>query len=152
MLQHISMLRLPLQWLLSFDSMCAFQIVAPNFGQRAATGWHVPTKAEVVQLLNYAGLVIYPNLRTTYSGGNVLMESGTSHWGCGTNSTGLSGLPNGIRSVDASFVNKGIQFRFWSASNEEFYLDCANGGLHLDTESCKSKMDISDYSIPLISH
>ena len=78
----------------------------------APSGWHVPTVAEYATLQNFLGGVLVA--------GGKLKESGTSHWlgpnTGATNSTGFTGLPEGNRSIDGSFVHQTVHGWWWCSS------------------------------------
>jgi uncharacterized protein (TIGR02145 family) len=92
-----------------------------NFGAAESSklcpvGWHVPTASELSTLMNPYRLTIeYPN--GPDPAGNELMEIGTVHWNdaMGTNETGFTALPGGIRSYNAS-NNIGVKAFFWSST------------------------------------
>ncbi len=82
-------------------------------GKLAPNGWHVATDAEWSTLTTYLG-------GESVAGGK-LKESGTAHWSStneGTNETGFTALPGGIRSnVDGIFLFKGTGGNWWSGTN-----------------------------------
>lgn len=76
-------------------------------------GWHVPIRAEYNELISYLG-------DTAVAGGK-LKESGNTHWlspSAGTNTSGFTGLPGGLRSVPMPSVNfnaMGSGGGFWAS-------------------------------------
>jgi len=73
------------------------------------SGWHVPTDGEWTVLTDFLGgsSVAGAEMKTTYGwfgGGN------------GTNSSGFSGLPGGVRSSNGNFWGAGSQGYWWSSS------------------------------------
>ena len=77
----------------------------------APEGWHVPSTAEWMKLVNYLGGYI--------NAANKLKETGTAHWVCPnpdvTNETGFSALPAGIRDSDHNFTGLGNETIFWTS-------------------------------------
>ncbi len=75
-------------------------------------GWHIPTIAEYLILIEKIG-------GKTYAGG-ILKEEGLSHWispnAGATNTSKFSILPGGYRSINENFVNKGEFAFFWTSS------------------------------------
>lgn len=75
-------------------------------------GWHVPTNGEWITLINYLGGEL--------AAGDKLKESGSIHWGdinSGTNITGFTALPGGIRNETGVFTGTGTSAFFWSSSS-----------------------------------
>lgn len=74
----------------------------------APSGWHVPTQTD------------YTTLRTTLGGGTVaggpMKLTGTEFWSVanGTNTSGFSGVGNGKRDFDGSFIDLKIKGMLWS--------------------------------------
>jgi len=92
---------------------------AVNTGKLAPTGWHVPTTAELL----------------TISGAK---ETGFNHWISpntgGTNESGFTALPNGIRYVEGVFGGIGIFAFIWSSSagmmavyNDQSFISVGSG-------------------------
>jgi uncharacterized protein (TIGR02145 family) len=83
-----------------------------NSGNLCPTGWHVPTDAEFVALVNYLG--------GSLVAGGKLKESGTAHWISpntdATNESGFSGLPAGGRDILGRFSSIGLSGGFWTSS------------------------------------
>jgi uncharacterized protein (TIGR02145 family) len=77
------------------------------------SGWHLPGRAEWIQLSNFLG-------GENVAGGK-LKESGTSHWlnpnEGATNATGFTALPGGLRDVNGIYGNIG-RYGYWWSSNE----------------------------------
>jgi uncharacterized protein (TIGR02145 family) len=80
----------------------------------APTGWHIPTDAEWTTLITYLG-------GSTVAGAK-MKESGTSHWSAyntnGTNSSGFTALPGGLRSDLGAFDGFTNYADFWSATED----------------------------------
>ncbi len=80
-----------------------------NTGKLCPTGWHVPTDAEWTVLTDYLG--------GTAVAGNKLKEAGTIHWlsiNGGTNESGFTALPGGVRNYAGSFYGINENGRWWS--------------------------------------
>ncbi len=75
-------------------------------------GWHVPSEADLTELINYLG-------GDSIAGG-MLKESGTAHWVNpnvdATNESGFTALPTGYREVDGSYQALGFVTYIWSSS------------------------------------
>lgn len=77
------------------------------------SGWHLPSDLEWTQLINYF---------VGFSPGNMLKESGTTHWQSpnnllgATNASGFTALPGGTRNVDGTFGYVGQIGNFWSTT------------------------------------
>lgn len=71
-------------------------------------GWHIPSQAEVTELLNNCGGVPV--------GGAALCVEGNNYWaqGGGTNSVGFSALPGGVRGT--GFYYLGTVFTMWTTT------------------------------------
>ena len=83
------------------------------------TGWHVPTDTEWITLTTYLGGI-------TTAG--TVMKSTSTLWNVhsppspGTNTSGFSALPGGIRDNDGSFIYSIVGAFFWSATESaSFY-------------------------------
>ena len=97
----------------------------------APQGWHVPTETEWTTLINYLG-------GASVAGGK-MKSTGTTYWGSpntGTNSSGFSALPGGLREADgaSSFGNGAYGFiTMWSSTplnastSRNFYIATGNG-------------------------
>jgi uncharacterized protein (TIGR02145 family) len=76
------------------------------------TGWHVPSSAEWVTLVNYL-------LGNDVAGGK-LKETGTTHWLSpntgATNESGFTALPGGYREIDGRFSNIGTGGYWWTST------------------------------------
>lgn len=74
-------------------------------------GWHLPSDEEWEQLRDYIGI--------TGAGGK-LKETGTTHWASpntgATDEYGFTALPNGERSSNGAFENKGNNAFFWTST------------------------------------
>ena len=80
------------------------------------SGWHIPSDEEFTQLIDFLG-------GEGVAGGK-MKEAGDDHWYTqstgATNSSGWTGLPGGARWFEnSSFVNKGSEGSWWSASQVE---------------------------------
>lgn len=78
-------------------------------------GWHMPSDAEFMVLTRYLGEA------DDVSGGR-LKEAGTAHWDApnegGSNSSGFTGLPGGMRFQEGQFDHMGKNGLFWSSRRE----------------------------------
>lgn len=91
----------------------------------APEGWHVPTDDDWKELEMYLGMsrseADAEGLRGTNEGLK-LKEAGTSHWNywntesTGTNTSGFTALPGGLRAASGFFANLGSTARFWSST------------------------------------
>jgi len=76
------------------------------------SGWHLPSKAEWTQLVDYL-------VNETVAGGK-LKESGTTHWGIpntgATNEEGFTALPGGNRASGGFFSAIGFNGTWWSST------------------------------------
>jgi uncharacterized protein (TIGR02145 family) len=95
-----------------------------NTGNLCPSGWHVPTRDEWAELLNYVGIK---------TSGDKLRETGSKHWrspGVGeTNPTGFTALPGG----EHTNINNALTFRdmrfagyWWSATLADSPQDACN--------------------------
>jgi uncharacterized protein (TIGR02145 family) len=91
---------------------------AVKTGKLCPTGWHVPSDAEWTTLTTYLG--------GESIAGDKLKEAGFAHWVDtadpdylgGTNSSGFTALPGGLRSVTGAYTGIGGCFGFWWSSTE----------------------------------
>jgi uncharacterized protein (TIGR02145 family) len=78
------------------------------------TGWHIPTQAELTQMINFLG-------GESYAGGK-LKETGSSHWitpiNETTNESGYTTLPAGIRGGYGYFYNLGYIGFIWTSTEQ----------------------------------
>jgi uncharacterized protein (TIGR02145 family) len=88
-------------------------------------GWHIPTDAEWTRLTNYLGgeLIAADRMKS---------KSGWQESGNGTNESGFTALPGGVRGIDGTFVNIGQGEGWWSSSEDN------TGGAFLLTVSYKN--------------
>jgi uncharacterized protein (TIGR02145 family) len=100
---------------------------AANGGKNICpAGWHVPTDAEWQELEFSVGMD-YELIDTIgFHGtneGSKLKETGTTHWGSltcfGTNESGFTGLPGGVRFYYGIFSSLGFMGFWWSST--EYY-------------------------------
>jgi uncharacterized protein (TIGR02145 family) len=75
-------------------------------------GWHVPTNAEFLVLMNYLG--------GSNDAGGKMKESGYTHWNApntgADNSSGFRALPGGYRGPNGNYKDHGSDGDFWSAT------------------------------------
>ena len=90
-----------------------------NTGKLCPTGWHVPDIAEWRILCNPYKTPEYEDETV----GNELMETGVSHWKnpLGTNETGFTAIPSGIRSYDGVFYSLYLSVNYWSSTDAKPY-------------------------------
>jgi uncharacterized protein (TIGR02145 family) len=96
---------------------------AVNTGKLCPVGWHVSTDDEWKQLEMFLGMS-----KTTADGinwrGNIeslrLKETGTTHWTSadneGTNESGFTALPGGVRMSDGSYNGISTEASWWTSS------------------------------------
>ena len=79
----------------------------------APEGWHVPTNAELISLIDFLG-----GMNTA---GGTMKEVGQSHWENpntnATNSSGLTALPGGYIMANGSFTGLGTKGYWWSSNS-----------------------------------
>jgi uncharacterized protein (TIGR02145 family) len=84
-------------------------------GKLCPKGWHVPTKAEWFTLIKYLG-------GETVAAGK-MKETGTVHWITpnrdGSNTSGFTALPGGLRTDDGTFNYMGYFGYWWSAPEKD---------------------------------
>lgn len=77
-------------------------------------GWHVPSKSELEELVNFCG-------RTGIDAPRKLKEAGRSHWEENsesvTNETGFTALPTGRRRNYGEFTRRGNYGAWWTTTN-----------------------------------
>jgi len=85
-------------------------------------GWHLPSKEEWVELVDFAGgeYVAGEKLKAT-SGWNEFCNNGNN----GTDNYGFSALPGGYYCWDGNFHDVGDDGEWWSADEHEDFSDCA---------------------------
>jgi uncharacterized protein (TIGR02145 family) len=100
----------------------------------APQGWHVPTEAEWVELIEYLG-------GYEIAGGK-MKESGTTHWfppnTGATNSSGFTGLPGGVRLVQG-FGGMEIVGDWWSCTYDAGEIAHARSLYYKDTLAYDAK-------------
>ncbi|MCX6227221.1 MAG: T9SS type A sorting domain-containing protein, partial [Bacteroidia bacterium] len=83
-----------------------------NVKGAAPNGWHIPSKAEWMELVTYLGGL-------NIAGGK-MKETGTSHWKApnigATNEYGFTALPGGVRDFAMGFLGKGEWLFFLTAT------------------------------------
>jgi len=97
---------------------------AVSSGKLCPIGYHMPTDAEWKQLELYLGMsqsdVDKETWRASGGVGNKIREVGNAHWintwTLGTNSSGFTALPAGMRNQDGNFQDIGLSVRFWSST------------------------------------
>ena len=72
-------------------------------------GWHVPTDGEWTEMTDFLG-------GESVAGGQMKTTYGWNIGGTGTNSSGFSGLPGGLRYSNGNFLNAGYNADWWSSS------------------------------------
>jgi uncharacterized protein (TIGR02145 family) len=89
-------------------------------------GWHVPSDTEWMQLLNYLG-------GDNFAGHKMKSSYGWEVNGNGSNSSGFTGLPGGLRHYDGDFQSGGHYGNWWSspeAYKDDYYLYlCHDNGI-----------------------
>lgn len=105
--------------------------LAVQTGKLAPAGWHVPTQTEL-EMLN-AGLTADED--DFYLNSIKLKEAGSANWSeeyaNGTNYSGFSALPGGMRFSDGSWGGKGVSGYWWTSSD---YSYSANDAMSLFVE------------------
>jgi uncharacterized protein (TIGR02145 family) len=97
---------------------------AVSSGKLCPLGYHMPTDAEWKQLELYLGMsqsdVDKEAWRASGGVGNKIREVGNAHWTntwtLGTNSSGFTALPAGLRNQNGNFQDIGTSVRFWSST------------------------------------
>ena len=93
----------------SYGALYNFYAVAE--GNLCPTGWHVPSKTEWEDLIEFAG-------GASVAGG-ALKETGYSHWNMpntgATDEFGFSALPGGYRHYSGYFIGVGTREEFWTS-------------------------------------
>jgi uncharacterized protein (TIGR02145 family) len=81
--------------------------LAVNTGKLCPKGWHVPSQEEWNTLINFVG-----------NNASGLKENSNSHWinSGGSNYTGFTALPGGVRFNAGTFANVGLMGVWWSSS------------------------------------
>ncbi len=82
---------------------------AVNTGKLCPWGWHVPSDAEWTALTDYLG-------GESIAGSKMKSSASDSPDWNGTNSSGFSGLPGGVRNSLGNFYNAGSSGHWWSSS------------------------------------
>ncbi|MCE1188715.1 MAG: carboxypeptidase regulatory-like domain-containing protein [Ignavibacteria bacterium] len=88
-------------------------VTTPGAQGICPAGWHIPTQAEFETLIEAVG-----------QNSNSLKAIGQGdgeEFGAGTDSSGFSGLLNGIRGVQGTFGDKSLWAYLWSSSNTSVY-------------------------------
>ena len=76
----------------------------------APKGWHIPTDAEWTELTDSLG-------GQKKAGAKMKSKKGWGHGNNGTNSSGFSGLPGGVRDIDGTFGGDGVGY-WWSSTED----------------------------------
>jgi uncharacterized protein (TIGR02145 family) len=107
-----------------------------NTGKLCPSGWHVPADEEWKSLEMYLGMsqgsADFWYARGTSEGAKI-REAGSENWApgivSGTNDTGFTGLPAGIRNIyDGVFTGEGY-YTYWWTSNNPYYSWAISHGL-----------------------
>jgi uncharacterized protein (TIGR02145 family) len=80
----------------------------------APQGWHVPSQAEYVTLVDYLG-------GEAVAGGKI-KQTGTKHWASpniGSNSSGFTAFPSGYYSINGNFYSLGSAFIVWTSTSQD---------------------------------
>jgi len=77
----------------------------------APKGWHIPTKDEWTELINYLG-------GETRACRKIKNTKGWEGGYNGTNESGFSGIPGGCRKFDGTFSSIGQEANWWSSSED----------------------------------
>jgi len=97
------------------------------------SGWHVPTDGEWMTMEMALGMseseANSSGWRGTDQGTQMKTTYGWINGGNGTNSSGFSGLPGGLRDFSGGFANAGYRGNWWSSSPSGWYR-----GLDFDNE------------------
>ena len=85
------------------------------------SGWHVPTDSEWITMemalgMSEAQANSQLEWRGTNQGSQMKTDYGWTNEGNGTNSSGFSGLPGGLRSLNGDFIQAGEDGYWWSYS------------------------------------
>jgi uncharacterized protein (TIGR02145 family) len=96
----------------------------------APEGWHIPSFEEWVELINFLKIQLPKDYRGSSQGGNKLKsKQGWKYVHCnGTNESGFTGLPGGIRNNGELFINIGTQGIWWSFSDNEIIKQYGDNG------------------------
>lgn len=86
---------------------------AVGTGKLAPTGWHVPTKTELDNLIAYTGTVT--SLKSTRK--SPLAHPRWNYNSNGTDTTGYKMHPGGIRDITGDYRNIGVYGDIWSVTN-----------------------------------
>ncbi|MFC2129573.1 FISUMP domain-containing protein [Bacteroidota bacterium] len=74
-------------------------------------GWHIPSEAEWIQLINYLGWE---------DAGGKLKETGTTHWDSpnegASNESGFTGVPGGVHNILGFYDSMGMKGSWWSST------------------------------------
>jgi len=110
----------------------------------APRGWHISSDSEWIELRNCIG---------GSSAGNKLKEEGFAHWNksefySGTNESGFTALPGGMRNFDGGFFTLGDGGNWWSSTPSAgytaiyMYLAYSTEYMYLDKTSFNDGMSI----------
>lgn len=88
---------------------------AVSSGRLCPSGWHVPSKGELLELRQFLG--------DTLTAGGSLKEKGTEHWKApnagATNSTGFTAVPSGIRYHEGTFSSLTTYSSIWTSTEAD---------------------------------
>jgi len=99
-----------------------YNFYAVNTNKLCPIGWHVPSDDEWKVLEMFLGMTqtevdqLYV-WRGTDQGAQLKSETGWHLDGNGTNTSGFSGLPVGMRNIDGSFDDIGVNTIWWSSTD-----------------------------------
>jgi uncharacterized protein (TIGR02145 family) len=101
-----------------------YNVVAVNNDKLCPVGWHVATNDDWYKLILFLDPNATQGIVESQIAGGMMKESGIIHWDAsneanGTNESGFTALPGGIRYPDAfgSFAQLGYNANYWSAGS-----------------------------------
>jgi uncharacterized protein (TIGR02145 family) len=97
----------------------------------APEGWHIPSFEEWVELINFLKIQLPKDSRGSSQGGNKLKskQGWKYNHSNGTNESGFTGLPGGIRNNGELFINIGTEGIWWSSSDNGIIKQYGDNGL-----------------------
>ncbi|MEI7830942.1 MAG: FISUMP domain-containing protein [Prolixibacteraceae bacterium] len=114
---------------------------ANSNGKLCPTGWHLPSYEEWNNLINYLGGV-------DVAGGKLKASAGWNNNGNGSDSSGFSAMPGGIRSFDGTYSLVSANIYLWSsadngtASTTAYIIGFSNNGIIYSNFSKKIGMSV----------